>query len=78
MADIVIINPKFGASFWGFEYALPVFDKRANMAVGALREKGRGEVNPLAGRKADGGSRSAVREPTGPPVEAGECPLGEP
>jgi radical SAM superfamily enzyme YgiQ (UPF0313 family) len=36
LADIVIVNPKFEASFWGFEYALPVFGKRANMAVGAL------------------------------------------
>jgi radical SAM superfamily enzyme YgiQ (UPF0313 family) len=36
VADIVIINPKFEVSFWGFEYALPIFGKRANMAVGAL------------------------------------------
>ncbi|MDB5311200.1 MAG: Fe-S oxidoreductase [Gemmataceae bacterium] len=36
MADIVIINPKFEVSFWGFEFALPVFGKKANMAVGAL------------------------------------------
>lgn len=36
MANIVIINPKFETSFWGFEFALPIFGKRANMAVGAL------------------------------------------
>ena len=36
VADIVIINPKFEASFWGFEHALPIFGKKANMAVGAL------------------------------------------
>src|SRR5262245_41771325 len=36
MADIVLINPKFEISFWGFEYAMPFFGKRANMAVAAL------------------------------------------
>jgi hypothetical protein len=35
VADTVI-NPKFEVSFWGFADALPVFGKRANMAVGAL------------------------------------------
>src|SRR5262245_39886193 len=36
VADIVIVNPRFEVSFWGLEYALPVFGKQANMAVGAL------------------------------------------
>ena len=36
MADIVLINPKFETSFWGFEHALPFFGKRSNMPVAAL------------------------------------------
>ena len=36
MADIVLINPKFEVSFWGFEHALPFFGKRSNMPVAAL------------------------------------------
>jgi radical SAM superfamily enzyme YgiQ (UPF0313 family) len=36
MADIVLINPKFEISFWGFEHALPFFEKRAGMPVAAL------------------------------------------
>ncbi|MEO8498149.1 MAG: cobalamin-dependent protein, partial [Planctomycetota bacterium] len=36
MADIVIINPRFDASYWGLEYALPLFGKRANLPVACL------------------------------------------
>jgi len=36
MADIVIINPKFEISFWGFEAGLGFLGKRANLPVGAL------------------------------------------
>jgi radical SAM superfamily enzyme YgiQ (UPF0313 family) len=36
LADIVLINPRFEVSFWGFEYALPLFRKRANVPVAAL------------------------------------------
>ena len=36
MADIVLINPRFGISFWGFEFVLPFVGKRANMPVAAL------------------------------------------
>jgi radical SAM superfamily enzyme YgiQ (UPF0313 family) len=36
LADIVLINPRFEISFWGFEYALPLFGKRANVPVVAL------------------------------------------
>lgn len=36
VADIVLINPKFEISFWGFEHALPLFGKRASMPVAAL------------------------------------------
>jgi radical SAM superfamily enzyme YgiQ (UPF0313 family) len=36
MADIVLINPRFEISFWGFEHALPFFRKRACMPVEAL------------------------------------------
>jgi radical SAM superfamily enzyme YgiQ (UPF0313 family) len=36
MADIVIINPRFNASYWGLEHALPLFGKRANLPVACL------------------------------------------
>lgn len=36
MADIVLINPRFEASFWGMEYALPLLGKRANLPVACL------------------------------------------
>lgn len=36
MADIVIINPRFEASFWGMEFALPYFGKGANLPVACL------------------------------------------
>lgn len=36
MADIVIVSPKFDPSFWGLEYAMPLFGKRANLPIAAL------------------------------------------
>ncbi|MBV8849138.1 MAG: DUF4070 domain-containing protein [Methylobacteriaceae bacterium] len=36
MADIVLINPKFEASYWGHEHALHLFGKKASMPVAAL------------------------------------------
>src|SRR4029077_7365783 len=36
MANIVLINPRFEASYWGLEYALPLLGKRANLPVSAL------------------------------------------
>jgi radical SAM superfamily enzyme YgiQ (UPF0313 family) len=36
MADIVLINPRFNMSYWGLDYALPIFGKRANMPVACL------------------------------------------
>jgi radical SAM superfamily enzyme YgiQ (UPF0313 family) len=36
MADIVIINPLFGVSYWGMEHALPFMGKRANLPVACL------------------------------------------
>ena len=36
MADIVLINPKFEASYWGLEHALHLAGKKANMPVAAL------------------------------------------
>ena len=36
MADIVIINPRFEASFWGMEHALPLFGYKANLPVACL------------------------------------------
>ena len=36
MADIVLINPRFEVSFWGFEHALPLIGKRANLPVACL------------------------------------------
>lgn len=36
MADIVIINPRFGISFWGMEHCMGVLGKRANLPVACL------------------------------------------
>ena len=36
MADIVLINPRFEVSFWGLEYAMPLFGKSANLPVACL------------------------------------------
>jgi radical SAM superfamily enzyme YgiQ (UPF0313 family) len=36
MADIVLISPRFEPSFWGSDYAMPVFDAKAMMPVMAL------------------------------------------
>ncbi len=36
MANIVLINPRFDVSFWGFEHALPFLGKKANMPVTSL------------------------------------------
>jgi hypothetical protein len=36
MVDIVLINPKFEASFWGLEYALDLLGVKANLPVAAL------------------------------------------
>jgi radical SAM superfamily enzyme YgiQ (UPF0313 family) len=36
MADIVLINPRFEASFWGLEHAMPLFGKKANLPVACL------------------------------------------
>jgi radical SAM superfamily enzyme YgiQ (UPF0313 family) len=36
VADIVLINPRFEASYWGLEHALPLVGKRAAMPVASL------------------------------------------
>ena len=36
MADIVLINPRFKASYWGLEHVLPYLGKRANVPVACL------------------------------------------
>jgi radical SAM superfamily enzyme YgiQ (UPF0313 family) len=36
MADIVLINPRFEVSYWGFEHALPLLGKRANLPTACL------------------------------------------
>jgi hypothetical protein len=36
MAHIVLINPRFEASYWGLEHTLPLFDARANLPVACL------------------------------------------
>ena len=36
MADIVLVNPKFDASYWGLEHALPIIGKRANLPTACL------------------------------------------
>ena len=36
MADIVLINPRFEASYWGLEHVMPILGKRANLPVACL------------------------------------------
>src|SRR5262249_40206685 len=36
MADIVLINPRFEASYWGMEYALPILGRQATVPVACL------------------------------------------
>ena len=36
MPDIVLVSPRFEASYWGLEYAMPLFGKKANMAPACL------------------------------------------
>src|SRR5262249_28402229 len=36
MPEIVLINPRFEVSYWGMEYALPLFGKKCNVSVAAL------------------------------------------
>jgi radical SAM superfamily enzyme YgiQ (UPF0313 family) len=36
MADIVLINPRFTASYWGLEHALPLMGKTANLPPAGL------------------------------------------
>lgn len=36
MADIVLLNPRFDASFWGLEYVLPLIRKKSAMPVASL------------------------------------------
>lgn len=36
MADIVIVNPRFGTSFWGMEHCMRMLGKKANLPVACL------------------------------------------
>jgi radical SAM superfamily enzyme YgiQ (UPF0313 family) len=36
MADVVLVNPRFEASYWGLEHALPFLGKKANLPVACL------------------------------------------
>ena len=36
MADIILVNPRFELSFWGFERCMQLFGKRANLPVACL------------------------------------------
>jgi radical SAM superfamily enzyme YgiQ (UPF0313 family) len=36
MADIVLINPRFEASYWGLEHALPLLGKKCNLPTACL------------------------------------------
>lgn len=36
MAEIVLVNPRFEASYWGLEHALPLLGKRANVPPACL------------------------------------------
>jgi radical SAM superfamily enzyme YgiQ (UPF0313 family) len=64
MADIVLINPKFEISFWGFEHALPFFGKRANMPVAAL---------PLLAALTPAGHRVTIIDENVEPIDFDRC-----
>ena len=36
MADIVLVNPRFEVSYWGFEHALPLLGKKCNLPTACL------------------------------------------
>jgi len=36
MANIILINPRFEASYWGLEHAMPLLGKKANLPVACL------------------------------------------
>ena len=36
MANIVLINPRFEASYWGLEHALPMLGKKCNLPTACL------------------------------------------
>ena len=40
--SICLINPRFEPSYWGFDYALPLYpgDKRSTMISGSLCDRG--------------------------------------
>jgi radical SAM superfamily enzyme YgiQ (UPF0313 family) len=64
MADIVLINPKFEISFWGFEHALPIIGKRANMPVAAL---------PLLAALTPAGHRITLIDENVEPIDFDRC-----
>ena len=36
MARITLVNPRFDASYWGMEYALPFFRRKCNLPTACL------------------------------------------
>jgi radical SAM superfamily enzyme YgiQ (UPF0313 family) len=64
MADIVLINPRFEVSFWGLEYALPFFGKRANLPVAAL---------PLLAALTPGEHRVTIIDENVEPIDYARC-----
>jgi radical SAM superfamily enzyme YgiQ (UPF0313 family) len=64
VADIVLINPKFAVSFWGFEHALPFFGKRSNMPVAAL---------PLLAALTPAGHRVTLIDENVEPIDFERC-----
>src|SRR5215218_3269293 len=64
MADIVLINPKFEASFWGLEYALGLLKVKAALPVAAL---------PLLAALTPAEHRIALIDENVEPIDYGRC-----
>ncbi len=64
MADIVLINPRFEASFWGLEHALPFLGKSANLPVAAL---------PLLAALTPAGHRVTLIDENVEPIDFERC-----
>ena len=68
MADIVLIQPKFDPTYWGFDYALPLFRKTAllpplNLALLAALTPGRSTRSRSSTRMSSRSTTSAAAAP---------------
>jgi radical SAM superfamily enzyme YgiQ (UPF0313 family) len=64
LTDIVLINPRFEISFWGFDFALPFLGKRANMPVAAL---------PLLAALTPPGNNVTIMDENVEPIDFDRC-----